>query len=119
MKFTKSFSIFMLILGCQNVLAQQEYSCVGSIDYISQHHAGAVHVTSQEMFGDSNARKLCELNADYNGVPAEVCKAWFSKLLAAKATSSDLSFQYRDSQSCSTQPSYSASLLVHSIRDAN
>jgi hypothetical protein len=117
-KFVNLNILFIaLALGSNVAAAAEEYSCIGKIDHITQNYLGAIHVISNEIYGDSDPRKICSLTEVVNGVYIDVCKGWLSKLLAVNAASRKISFQYRDSMSCTTQPAFSASLLVYSIQE--
>ena len=91
------------------------YTCTGEIINIYQANTGYVYLTSTEIYGDDEGRKICNLNKELKGayewldISAEVCKAWVSKLQAIKMAGQRVAVEYVDANTCKTQPKWRAS----------
>lgn len=77
------------------------FSCSGKVTLLALHpQNGIVQVSNGH-----GVHYLCQLQAVYQGVPAEVCSAMYSMLLAAKASGKAINFMYSspdDAKSCAT-----------------
>jgi hypothetical protein len=102
--YRKIVFVLAMALSTGNTYAAVN-NCTGKIDKIYQTVQGGVAFESMAMFGDSEARAICNLNYEWNGASIAVCRGWLSKMLAAKSRSSELTVQYNDDNvSCASQP---------------
>ncbi|WP_353304612.1 hypothetical protein [Sessilibacter corallicola] len=104
MKKIKSISLFCLLFLCSFSCLAATYQCQGLIKRINQSHDGSVYLISNEIYGDSIGRKVCDLSAEWKGVGVETCQGWLSKLLSFEARSALITVQYNDTlETCGSQ----------------
>ena len=98
----------LALMTTSNIVSAQ-YTCTGKIERINQGYNGNISVVSSSIYGDTQGRTICSLNAERNGVSIETCKGWLSKLLSHEARGVNITIQYNDATtSCDAQPAWSA-----------
>lgn len=95
-----------LLLLLVTVPVSASYTCVGKMDHFQITASGYVQVTSNEVYGDNIGRAVCNITASWKNVTTQTCKAWVAMLLAAEKSNTIVRIQYRDSLSCTTQPTW-------------
>lgn len=93
---------YIIVISCiffsTNLFAK--YTCKGQVQGVSfEPKTGALYV---EKIGPLQWQRLCKVNADYNGVSPETCKAIYSILLTAQTTKKEVVLWFNDDQDCST-----------------
>jgi hypothetical protein len=78
------------------------YSCLGTVSTLGLNPSGLVVAS----VGSLSFAYLCNVTATYNGVTAEVCKAIYAQLLAAKLNAQTVAFFFSDGLTCATHPAW-------------
>lgn len=94
--------IAILLLLPAPILAQSIYSCSGTVTSLGLAPSGLLTVT----VGTLANVYLCEIGNTYNGVGADVCSAIYAHLLSARTTGSLELFNFNDTLTCTTHPSW-------------
>lgn len=100
---------FIMLFFCMfaGIVQAADYTCSGKVKNLNQNKDGTVSLISPDIYGSNIGRKICSLNENWRAVTPQVCNAWLSKLLMAKASGASIVVQYVDSASCTTQPDWS------------
>ncbi|XOV78403.1 MAG: hypothetical protein ACFHVJ_15835 [Aestuariibacter sp.] len=92
MKLSKIFFTTTLFISCA---ADAAFHCSGKVQSIALGPKGGV-LQVDAGFG---VHYLCRIHDRMNDVPPEVCRAWFSMLLAAQASGREISQSYNPGDS--------------------
>lgn len=80
------------------------YQCDGLLQSVALNPNGLLTVNSAD--GGLNAAYVCQIGSTYNGVSSDACKAIYAMLMQAWAMGKVVSWNYSDSYTCSTRPSW-------------
>lgn len=94
----------ILLLIPAPLLAQSTYSCSGTVTSVALAPSGLLTVS----IGALTNVYLCEIGNSYNGVSADVCSAIYAHLLSARTTGSQELFNFNDTLTCTTHPTWAA-----------
>ena len=82
--------------------------CSGKVTQVWINETGNLYI-----YGDwiNNHTMICNVNEAWNGVTPAVCNNWFSIVLAARLSNTNVKVHYADGyvDSCATIPAYAAS----------
>ena len=93
-----------LAMVAQPLQAAPQY-CDGKIQEMFHDHLGVVYVYPTFR---SNWIAICNVNASWNGITPELCKAWISEVLSIILADKPVTMYYNhiDVASCATIPAY-------------
>ncbi len=85
------FVCLLVLLSLPQLAFAESYSCDGQVTSIGLNdNAGRVWVA----YGAIGIQAICEVDATYNGVLANTCKAWLALLMAAQAQQRTIRLYY-------------------------
>lgn len=114
-KMKGSMIAVLLVALCMVTRADAtNYFCTGTITWLSMASDGTVFVGGPG--GVPVAVHLCNINTtDTNGIGAQTCKSYYATLLAARLSGAQVSIDFSDSLSCSTQPAWGATVSLYHL----
>lgn len=87
----------------QPVQAAPQY-CTGTIEHMFHDASGVVYILPTFR---NDWIAICNINAAWQGVTSELCKAWLSEVLSVILANKAVTLYYSDIPSCATIPHYS------------
>lgn len=113
-----TFVVMLLSMVLLAMPAQANYFCTGNINFIGMGGDGTVVVAGPG--GIPNAINLCNVNAtNTNNIPPQTCKSWYALLVAADLAGQQVSIDFSDNLTCSTQPTWAGPNSVYFVHKAN
>ncbi len=110
--------LFVVLIFVSEI--SQASKCSGDIDMLLVTRNGAVELYSEELYGTGTGRTLCYVNAEWKSVSADICRVWYSTLLAKSAQSKPAAIHYNfDSvvPSCSDVSTYGSAISPWAVSD--
>ncbi|WP_444942013.1 hypothetical protein ACJJI3_07450 [Microbulbifer sp. ZKSA004] len=97
-------NILWISLLMTAVNASASSICEGEVDRVQLTRGGYVELISNELYGSSEGRRICNMSSSWNIVTPETCKGWYSLVLASIAQQSAIRIQYNEGGTCAEQP---------------
>ncbi|WP_444933926.1 hypothetical protein [Microbulbifer sp. JTAC008] len=107
---------FFLLLAAVNVGASS--TCEGVVDRVQLTRVGNVELISNDLYGSSEGRLICNMSSSWNSVAPETCRGWYSLILSSIAQQSAIKVQYNEGGACAEQPTWSDSNSPWMISDS-
>lgn len=89
----KHFFLFLILLLSPLLAHAGNFSCTGKVATLAFHPLNGI----LQVDTGYGVHYLCMIQAEYNGVHPEICKAWYSMLLTAKVAGKDIQQAYSQS----------------------
>ena len=90
------FLIFIYLVSTS--VSAGSIACSGKIDMLFAKRDGKIELYSEELYGSSQGRTLCDMTAEWKGVDTNTCKTWYSNLLAQSSQNKPAVVYYLDTE---------------------
>lgn len=112
----KGLALSLMFFGV--LISSNSYAnlCTGKLDNIILAQNGRISIKSMELYQDDNARDICRLDAAWNGVHVEMCKAWLSALMISYTAGKDIRIYYPGTLTCPNVGTWESAVSPNSIQ---
>ena len=114
----KTLALALILVTALPLRALAATNCLGTVTDVYTHAAGSVVIRSSWR---NDWTQVCDVNAEWKGVPSQSCWSWFALLSAAVTDSKSVAIYYPNLQpaECATMPTYASSPAPGLVRLIN
>ncbi|TQV76451.1 hypothetical protein FLL45_00345 [Aliikangiella marina] len=98
----KALILLTTLLVAMPALGVNRY-CSGKIQQVWVDSSGGVLIRSTWR---NDHTQICDIDSEWKGVTAEVCKTWFSLIQTISVSGEDAKVYYADAPTCDALPTY-------------
>lgn len=111
----KKYAVFLMLFCLAWVAVPahaSNYFCTGTVSYLGIGNDGTVVVAGP---GGITAVEICQVGTTANGITSDTCKSWYATLLGAKISGQQVSVDFSDNLTCTTQVGWTKWAAVYFV----